>query len=86
MHAKSPVASVVTTGPTNVPSEHETGVWRAELNKMFATDDTLKPVPVTVYVAPTGPWAGAIVIVGVVIVNDAVPVTPPPPDWVAVTV
>lgn len=85
MHAKSPAASVVTTGPTNVPSEHETGVWRAELNKMFATDDTLKPVPVTVYIA-TGPWAGAIVIVGVVIVNDAVPVTPPPPDWVAVTV
>ncbi len=85
MHAKSPVASVVTSGPTNVPIEHETGVWRAELNKMLATDDTLKPVPVTVYVAPTGPCVGVIVIVGVVIVNDAVPV-PPPPDWVAVTV
>ena len=38
---------------------------------------TEKPVPDTVTVAPTGPWAGLTVIRGVVTVNLAVPCWPP---------
>jgi hypothetical protein len=86
VQAKPPVASVVITVPESVPSEHALGVWRTELNTTFATDITLNPDPVTVYVAPTGPCAGLTVIVGVVIVNGAVPVSWPKADPVAVTV
>ncbi len=86
MQTKPPVASVVITPPETVPSEHATGVWRTELNTTFATDNTLNPDPVTVYVAPTGPCVGLTAIVGVVIVNDAVPESWPMADPVAVTV
>jgi len=73
VQTKPPVASVVMIPPENVPSEHALGVWRTELNRTIAADDTLNPDPVTVYAAPTGPCVGVIVIVGVVIVNDADP-------------
>ena len=46
--------------------------------------DTEKPVPDTVTVAPTGPWVGLTVIVGVVTVNVLVAACPP--TSVAVTV
>jgi hypothetical protein len=86
VQTKSPVASVVMVDPENVPSEHEVGVWRTELNRRLAVDDTLNPDPVTTYAAPIGPWVGVTVIAGVVIVNVAVPLSAPPSDPVAVTV
>jgi hypothetical protein len=46
--------------------------------------DTVNPVPDTVTVAPTGPWIGLTMIVGVVTVK--VPVAVWPPGSVAVTV
>jgi len=45
---------------------------------------TENPVPATVTVAPTGPWLGVTVILGVVTVN--IPVAVWPPTSVAVTV
>jgi hypothetical protein len=83
---KVPVASVVMVVPTNVPSEHEEGVWRTESNRTIATDETLNPDPVTVYGAPVGPCAGFTTTAGVVIRNEAVAPSKLPSDPVAVTV
>jgi hypothetical protein len=56
------------------------------LNATVADDDTVNPLPVTVYVAPTGPWLGDTVIAGVVTVNDDDALSKLPSDPVAVTV
>jgi hypothetical protein len=54
------------------------------LNETVAPEVTLNPDPVTVYVAPTGPWLGLSAIAGTVTVN--VPVSDWPPTSVAMTV
>jgi hypothetical protein len=46
----------------------------------------VNPAPVRVEEAPLGPWVGARVIVGVVMVNVAVALSRPPSEPVAVTV
>ncbi|MGA3022187.1 MAG: hypothetical protein ABSE66_05200 [Thermoplasmata archaeon] len=86
VQTKPPTASVVIIVPENVPSEHATGVWRTELSRTIAFDDTLNPDPVTMYVAPTGPCVGTSVTIGAVTVNVAVALSKLPSDPVAVTV
>jgi len=86
VQTKPPTASVVIIVPENVPSEHATGVWRTELSRTIAFDDTLNPDPATMYVAPTGPCVGLTVIAGIVTGNDAVALSKLPSDPVAVTV
>jgi hypothetical protein len=69
VHTNPPVEFVVIVVPLAVPAVHPVGVWRTPLNPTVADDDTVNPLPVTVYVAPTGPWAGDTVIPGTVTVN-----------------
>ena len=69
VHANPPVEFVVIVVPLYVPAVHPVGVWRTPLNATVADDDTVNPLPVTVYVAPFGPWSGDSAIVGTVTVN-----------------
>jgi hypothetical protein len=69
VHTNPPVEFVVIVVPLAVPAVHPVGVWRTPLNATVADDDTVNPLPVTVYVAPTGPWVGESVIAGAVTVN-----------------
>ena len=86
VHANSPVAFVVMVVPLNVPTVHPVGLCNTPLKATVTDDDTENPLPVTVYVAPTVAWLGDTVIVGVVIVNNAVALSAPPSDPVAVNV
>jgi hypothetical protein len=79
-----PVPSVVIVVPMIIPSVHPFGVWRAPAKETVTPDETLNPDPVTVYVAPSGPWLGVTTIAGMVTVN--VPPAVWPPTSVAVTV
>jgi hypothetical protein len=45
----------------------------------------VNPVPVTVTDTPLGPWTGLKLMIGVVIVNEAVAKSDPPSDPVALT-
>jgi hypothetical protein len=84
VQTKPPVPSVVIVVSENAPSVHTIGIWRDESKVIVAPDETLNPDPVTVNVAPAGPWLGVTRIVGVVTVN--VPPAVWPPTSVAVTV
>ena len=86
VHVNAPLALVVIVVPLNDPTVHPVGPWRTPLNVTVTDDDTVNPLPVTVYVAPTGPWFGDTVMAGVVIVNGAVALSKLPSDPVAVTV
>ncbi len=72
MQTKPPVPSVVIAVPTKLQSDPPVGVSGVPPKETVAPDNTLNPDPVTVYVAPIGPWPGATVIVGVVTVNTPV--------------
>jgi hypothetical protein len=64
-----PSASLVITVPVNVQSDPPVGATRTELNATVTPETTLNPDPVSVYVAPTRPWVGFTLIVGVVTEN-----------------
>jgi hypothetical protein len=65
---------VVIALPVKAQSEPPVGVWSTPLNVIDAPEDTVNPDPVTVYVAPTGPWVGLAIIAGVVTLNVPVAV------------
>jgi hypothetical protein len=69
VHVNAPVGLVVIVVPLAVPTVHPVGICSPPLNATVAGEDTVNPLPVTVYVAPTGPWPGESVIAGVVTVN-----------------
>ena len=78
VHVNAPLVLAV-----NEPAVQLTIVFPSNTNDASAVD-TENPVPDTVTVAPTGPWLGVTVILGIVTVN--VPVAVWPPTSVAVTV
>jgi hypothetical protein len=74
VHVNPPVAFVVIVVPLAVPAVHPAALCNTPLKATVTDDDAVNPLPVTVYVAPTGPWFGDTVIVGVVTVNVPLPV------------
>ena len=74
-----PESSVVIVPPDSVPSVHFIGTTSTEFKVTVAPDDQSNPEPVTVKVAPVGPWVGPIEITG------AVTTTCPDADEVAVS-
>jgi hypothetical protein len=66
VHTNPPEAVVVIAVPVKIhgPPDTPIGVWSAPPKMTSAPDDTLNPVPVTVYVAPTEPCEGFTVIAG----------------------
>jgi len=55
VHVNVPLALVVIVVPLAVPAVHPVALCNTPSNATVADDDTEKPLPVTVYVAPTGP-------------------------------
>ena len=67
----APSLFVVMVVPVKVPTVHPVGVSRTPSKLTVAEPLGVKPDPVTVYAAPTGPRPGDTVIAGVEIVNVA---------------